>query len=361
MSREHSQHGGNPYPLPTKPYHQRTHTRQQHTGSDRQGRVVSRGQGHPQHSHGASRSRPRSRPVYNSNTVGRAEVLANQEESKYRDSLCELCSDRDMEVCHHHVSSQYSRVMAVMFQRNYLFYCIMCKTSESTVRPNTRKIILTTSTLYNVWGISSLNLPIHIDIESIVGGRIRDLTRALHMLYLIHPERLEIIVIAGLNNVGDNQPAAEILEELSELRLSVKVHSDMYMHQPRSSVSVSTLLYPPKFCSLDVPDSCTEWMPPAGFHNRRKLVEEVNQGIKAQNLEAQVNYLKVHFEGIRIDSKSGKTMHKHYPEVPIWREAEIRRRLHLTDHYKAKIVRKAAALFSGGLANIGDWPKATSS
>ena len=52
-----------------------------------------------------------------------------------------------------------------------------------------------------------LNLPIHIDNESIVGGRISDLTRALHMLYLIYPERLEIIVIAGLNNIGDSKTA----------------------------------------------------------------------------------------------------------------------------------------------------------
>ena len=81
----------------------------------------------------------------------------------------------------------------------------MCNTQESTIRPATRKLILTNSTLYNVWSTPDLKLPIHMDIESIVGGRIRDLTRALIMLYLIYPERLEIILIAGLNNVGDCQ------------------------------------------------------------------------------------------------------------------------------------------------------------
>ena len=55
-------------------------------------------------------------------------------------------------------------------------------------------------------------------MESIVGGRARDMTRALIMLYLCYPERLEIILVAGLNNIGENQTAEEIVEELKELQ-----------------------------------------------------------------------------------------------------------------------------------------------
>jgi hypothetical protein len=235
---------------------------------------------------------------------------------------------------------------------------MMCKSQESTIRPHTRKLILTTSTLYNVWACSDLKLPIHMDIESIVGGRIRDLTRALHMLYLIYPERLEIIVIAGLNNIGDSQTSKQIIDELTELRLTVKAHTEMHHHTQPSILSVSTLLYAPKFCSLDLPKNCpAEWIPPAGFNNRRKLMEEVNEGIKDMNIMAQVNYLKLHMEGIRIDKETGKTLHKHNPVKPIWRESVVRRRLHLTPQYKAKVAERAAKLFIGGLNNIGDWPK----
>ena len=135
-----------------------------------------------------------------------------------------------------------------------------------------------------------LNLPIQIDNESIVGGRIRDLTRALHMLYLIYPESLKIIVISGLNNIGDSQTAEQIMEELTELKLTVKVHSDMHHHAQPSILSVSTLLYAPKFCSLDLPNNCpTEWIPPTGFQNKRKLMEELNEGIKSMNLQTKVN------------------------------------------------------------------------
>ena len=300
----------------------------------------------------------RARPLYNQALVSQAEVSDRRDESLYRDRVCELCSDEGHKVCHHHVSSQSVRLFATKYQSGYLFHCMMCKAQESTVRPHTRKLILTTSTLYNVWTCPDLNLPIHIDIESIVGGRIRDLTRALHMLYLIHPERLEIIVIGGLNNIGDSQTAEEIMEELTELRLTVKVHSEMHQHDQPSILSVSTLLYAPKFCSLDLPNNCpAEWIPPVGFQNRRNLIEEVNEGIKSMNLEAKVNYLKLHMEGVRIDKGTGKTLHKHNPVKPVWRESEVRRRLHLTPEYKAKVAQRAAKLFTGGLDNIGNWPK----
>ena len=194
-----------------------------------------------------------------------------------------------------------------------------------------------------------------LEIDAIVGGRVRDLTRALMMLYLVNPERLEIIVIAGLNNIGDGQPVPEILHEIYELRMSVQAHTNMYEHNPPSVVSFSTLLYAPKFCSLEVPVAFPEWLPPPGFVNRRRDMECVNAAIKAINMGSGVNYLKMHYEGVRIDPKSGKVMHKHNPVKPIWREGAIRKRLHLTHENKAKVATMAAKLFKGGLTNLGSW------
>ena len=146
-----------------------------------------------------------------------ADRQAISEEVVYRDSVCRLCSDDSHTARHHHISSEASRAFAMKYQGGYRFYCIMCKGDESVVRPSTRKVLLTTSTLYNVWSYEQLKLPLHIDIESIVGGRIRDLTRALIMQYLTHPKRLEIIVVAGLNNIGDNQPVPDIIDDIFEL------------------------------------------------------------------------------------------------------------------------------------------------
>ena len=223
------------------------------------------------------------------------------------------------------------------------------------VRPSTRKIILTSSTLYNVWSYQELNMPIHVDIESIVGGRVRDLTRALIMMYLNHPERVEIILVAGLNNIGENQPVPDIIEELWELKEVVQAHSELHKHEEPSLVSISTVLFPPKFCSLDVPANKTEWIPPPNFKNKRNDIECLNAAIAAINKGAKVNYLNIHLEGIRVDKPTGKVLHKHNPEKQVWRETEVRRRLHLTPSYKAKVMGRAAKLFIGGFKNTGVW------
>ena len=103
--------------------------------------------------------------------------------------------------------------------------------------------------------------------------------------------RLEIIVVAGLNNVRDNQSAEDIMDEISELQQAVQAHTDMHDHAEPSIVSVSTLLYAPKFCFLDVPENCLEWKPPAGFHNRREMMEKVNAFIKYVNFKKQKIYI----------------------------------------------------------------------
>ena len=301
-----------------------------------------------------------SRPVYNPSQVRPSEVQASKEENVYGDRLCKLCSDPDHKVYHHHISSQAIRDFAMEYQRGYVFRCIMCKQLESVVRPATRKIILTSSTLYNVWSYEGLKLPIHMEIESIVGGRIRDMTRALIKLYLRYPERLEIVLIAGLNNIGESQSAGEIIEELKELKETVEAHSEVNGHSQPSLLTISTLMYAPKFCSLDVPDSVTDWKPPPNFDNKREVVESTNKAIAAMNKESKVNYLNLHYEGIRKDSKSGKTLHRHHTTRAIWRETEVRRMLHLTPEFKVKIAKRAGKILMGGLLNVGDWSKTAS-
>ena len=305
------------------------------------------------------RDQYRAKPHYNPRKVYPDEVQASQEENVYGDRVCELCSDAGHKVFHHHMSSQGIREFAREHQRGYLFNCIMCKQSESTVRPSTRKIILTSSTLYNVWKSQELKLPIHIEMESIVGGRVRDMTRAIIKLYLRYKERLEIILVAGLNNIGENQTAAEIIEELKELKDAVKAHSVVHGHGQPSVVSISTLMYAPKFCALDVPDSIPDWKPPPNFRNKRQVVEATNAAIAAMNKEDNINYLNLHYEGVRKDKKTGKTMNRHYTTTPIWRETEVRKKLHLTTKFKVKIVYRAAKIFMGGLQNVGNWGNPT--
>ena len=315
---------------------------------------------HPYHnpvSHVSAAHRQQAQPVYNPAAVQPEEVQARQEEHRRSDALCRMCSDQGHQICHQHISSQAVRELASIYQGGYRFQCIMCRTNESIVRPDTRKIILTDSTLYNVWTYVDMKLLNHVDIESIVGDRVRDLTRALIMQFLKYPERLEIIVIVGLNNLGDSQPVPDILKELCELKQVVQAHSEVNNHMEASVVFISTVLYAPKLCALDLPKNSPEWVPPPGFINRRHDIECLNAAIAALNKSDHVNYLNMHYEGIRIDKKSGKKMHKHNPVQPVWREREVRRKLHLTPRYKVRVMDKVAKLFTGGLRNMGNWAK----
>ena len=46
----------------------------------------------------------KSRPAYNPHRFGKTEIQNFQEENLHGDRLCELCSDRDHKVYHHHIS-----------------------------------------------------------------------------------------------------------------------------------------------------------------------------------------------------------------------------------------------------------------
>lgn len=71
-------------------------------------------------------------------------------------------------------------------------------------------------------------LPIDIDMEAVVCGRFMDLTRALIMVYLLFPERVELILAWCLNIVGENQVSKEIVEGMQELKSTIDAHSESH-------------------------------------------------------------------------------------------------------------------------------------
>ena len=88
-----------------------------------------------------------------------------------------------------------------------------------------------------------------------------------------------------------------------------------------------------------------------------KDIEKVNAAITELNKAEGINYLNLHYEGTRQVKGSGLTMHRHNTVTPIWRETEVRRKLHLTPQFKVKVVNRAATIFSGGLKKLGEWNK----
>ena len=123
----------------------------------------------------------------------------------YRDSRCIMCTTSEHVAKHTHFSTSNIRKFASMNSKRLLFLCPLCKVLEQAVIPARKTIreVLTSSALYWVWDQPKMpDSFTHFEMEAIVGGRVRDLTRALDRNYLFMPYRLETIVIAGINNVG---------------------------------------------------------------------------------------------------------------------------------------------------------------
>ena len=175
-------------------------------------------------------------------------------ETRYRDKVCEMCSDTSKSVRHHHFSSTAIKRMAMTDRISKTAMCPVCKSPEPVSIPatETRRVVMADSTLYGVWDKMPPSL-LHFDIDSIVGGKVRDMTRALERNYLHLPNRYEVIVVAGINNIGAGETAAQIMEEILELKNVLKNHSEKWRHPTQSFAVICTVMYAPKFCSLSLP------------------------------------------------------------------------------------------------------------
>ena len=168
---------------------------------------------------------------------------------------------------------------------------------------------------------------------------------ALKKNYLHLPNRLEIIIVAGINNIGAGHKAEQIVEDMRELKAELREHSSRWLHSPASYAAFCTVMYAPKFCSLHVPPSPPEpwvaaWTPPANFLNRAEEVRKLNDLIIQMQRAESVEMVRLDYMGIKR-FKSGTTQHKFDNKegaTPIWREQEIFRKLHFTKEIKVKIM-----------------------
>ena len=281
-------------------------------------------------------------------------------EARHRDSYCQLCSE-ERDVYHPHFSTQHMREFATQYRSGKTYHCPMCKKEEPIELPKntTRRIILSSSILYNVWEYPTLQVSQHIDMEAIVGGRVRDLTRALRHLYLINPNRLEIIAMVAINNIGEGQEPEKIISEMQDMKDLVAGHSKLHNHNPPSYVSFATCILPPKYCSFHVPREApdlAEWIPSSNFWNRANRIGSLNRMIKEMNEKDNLQYVGLHLLGMKF-FKSGNKQHKFDTKKgaqQIWREREVFRKLHFTQEIKAKIVNSAQDVFENNRKSKGD-------
>ena len=290
-------------------------------------------------------------PARNPNITLTNRALQDSEmrENKYRDKICNMCSDSTTSRYHHHFSSWNIRRMFLNMKvkddtRTYM--CPICHDPELVVVPasETRRIVLCDRTMYGIWNHKTPKGVIHFDIDSIVGGKVADLKLALQKNYLHMPNRCEILVIAGLNDIGVGQKADQIISDMREIREVVKDHSDRWGHGPPSYVTFCTVPYAPKFSSLQVPPSPPEpeiaaWAPPKNFRNKYEEIKSLNDKIISLNKEIDLTGVRMDYQGIKR-FKSGMVQHifdTKLGSAPVWREGEVFKKLHFVMEKKLKM------------------------
>ena len=307
---------------------------------------------------GSSSASSKTKPAQSSARKRSAAEISR--ESQYRDSVCTMCSDSEKTRRHHHFSSTSIRRLMLSQPKekakNYM--CPVCKSPEPCMIPptETRRIVLADSTMYGVWNKTLPANTIHFDIDCIVGGRVQDLTTALIKNYLHMPNRVEIIVVGGINNIGAGDSAEQISRFMDVMKQVVQEHSTKWRHEPASYVSFCTVALAPKFCSLHIPPNPERpevalWVPPPNFLNRYSEVKKLNDIIINKNKEGgrDLKLVRLDYHGVKRFS-SGTVQHR-YENVggiaPVWREPEVFRKLHFTMDYKLKIIGFISKCFQG--------------
>ena len=166
--------------------------------------------------------------------------------------------------------------------------------------------------------------------------------RALRKITVIVNGRLEVIVVAGIRNVEQDDTVEEIMEQFMELKELVRCHSTYHCHTVPGYVSVSTLCLPPKLCALRLPESTEgleEWVPKKDFVDRYPIIRKLNEEIKMMNLKDSISFLNIHMQGVKMlrsgpqhkfDTKPGS--------VSIWSEKEVFQKRHFTMENKLKLI-----------------------
>ena len=224
----------------------------------------------------------------------------------------------------------------------------------------TRRVVVADSTLYGIWGEVDLASTEHFDIDSIVGGKVKDMLRPLYKNYLDQPNRVEILVIAGINNIAAGENAEDIIHDMKLLKRVVDKHSKNLGHSPPSYISFCTVLLPPKFCSLNVPPiqpnepDIAEWLPPPNFSNKSDELDKLNQMILKMN--ENLKCVRMDYHGIKRFN-SGNRQHKFDTKpgaTPIWREKQVFKKLHFSMEMKLKLVGYITKCFKNNHRIISD-------
>ena len=227
--------------------------------------------------------------------------------------FCKWCSEFAMDptpIWHRHFSSKMSRLAAPM-DNLARYNCNQCSSSPHYAITGSRtRVILTSSTLHDHWGKKSgLDHPgdsLHLDVVSVPGAKIKDLTRAYKAEFSTHPLPLDVLCIVGYNDIlnpcfyyGPDDEVEDLLEfvQLDVERASWELNRDARQlmsavlssgPQPQSnSCAFATLPVPPILAWKNFTNSPSARAENINNALKIQLLNRMNRDYRAINIEVQ--------------------------------------------------------------------------
>ena len=270
--------------------------------------------------------------------------LGSRRQSSGKNS-CQICSfsqkapETKQQVYHDHFSSKHLReLLDVEFSLSGSYYCPSCKCNHAPYPSERTKIVLSDSTMHNFFAPpSATNTNYegdvqHTDYLTISGATLETLFHAFKIEYSYHTKPMDVVIIAGYNNLLRNQDREVIIDIIEKFSEFVRLMTNE--DGSSNTVTVGTLLYPPQLAWFrdDGPE-------PHNYVNQIEKINWLNGKIDRLNIEnGRGHYMGVHKHGVRVTTarwldqfgmQHEKHVKKHRWEH--WRESNKRNMLHLTN------------------------------
>ena len=239
-------------------------------------------------------------------------------------------------------------------------YCLSCKKAHAANPTKRVKLVLSDSTLHMFFAPPANAQhradyegdAIHTEYVTIPGARVEVLQQAFRIEYEVETRGIDVLLVAGLNNLLKGEKGEELMYKLCSFRDTVMRQSLKYHPDAPNTFAVATLLYAPQLCWF--PDDGP--VPSASYENRLEELQWINtELIKFNAMNGVVSVPHVHKFGIRVDNKSKRDMygnvtvhHRLMHKWEQWREVERDRMVHLEEKKRVDLGRSINKYFKFG-------------
>ena len=298
--------------------------------------------------------------------ISRKVTAARAESRVTTKSKCSICSQNQRherekrDVFHKHFSSKYAWE-CIADETKEEYFCPTCKSVHSSKETTRRKVCLSSSILHEFWAPRDHRSSSvyegdrsHVDYITIPGGKISDLTNAWKVEYFQDSRPMDVILIAGLNNLIKGYSPEEMLREYDHLVQFVHYQAHKFHPELHNTCTIGTLYYPPQLCWLPGKGEC-----PPGFKNHLAAMQYLNTEIERLNQESHLKSPNFPVFGVRAGGKHVKDVHGNqvwedttHHRYNDWREQEVGNMLHLSDKMRMKMGRWVGKYFEMETGNF---------